>query len=241
MENIIEKNYVATKNVHLGGIKITVQRGSVIKYRNVNGKESYEVGGNTVENMIDFNICIKAGLFKPYDGTQNIEVVPQAKVPKADVPKMEVLQSDEDMMTKVIDIKDTKSEQVAEAKRIREQASHKEHLEETGRETRGLKIVKDVSRELIKDIKPSTSVKGEEVAEPSVNSEIADGINEGAVVVAKIGKNAEEAAKLSSKAKQAAEVEVKAVTKAVTKAVKDTSSKANKSVKAKSAKTPKTK
>lgn len=211
MENIIEKNYVATKSVHLGSIKITVQRGSVIKYRNVNGKESYEVGGNTVENMSDFNICIKAGLFKLYDGTQNIAVAPQAKVPKADVPKMEVLQSDEDMMTKVIDIKDTKSEQVAEAKRIREQASHKEHLEETGRETRGLKIVKDASRELIKDIKPSTSVKGEEVAESSVNSEVADGFNEGAVVVAKIGKNAEEAAKLLAVSKNTLETPVNAV------------------------------
>ena len=211
MENIIEKNYVSTKSVHLGSIKVTIQRGSVIKYRNVNGKESYEVGGNTVENMSDFNICIKAGLFKLYDGTQNIAVAPQAKVPKADVPKMEVLQSDEDMMTKVIDIKDTKSEQVAEAKRIREQASHKEHLEETGRETRGLKIVKDASRELIKDIKPSTSVKGEEVAESSVNSEVADGFNEGAVVVAKIGKNAEEAAKLLAVSKNTLETPVNAV------------------------------
>lgn len=236
----MKKTYVSTKNIHLSAAKLSVQRGATVVYQNDNGKESYVVGSSTIEDMSDFNICVKHGLFKLLNEKEatTVQTMPViVKKSKDDVQKMEIRQSDEDMMTKVIDIRDTKTEQIAESKRMRDEASRKEQVEETGRETRGMKIVRDASRELTKEIKLSTDIKGQEVAEPSEIGSIADGINEGAVVVAKIGKNAEEASKLSSEAKQAAEVEVKAVTKAV----KDTPSKAKKSVKAKSDKTPKTK
>ncbi len=203
----MKKTYVAVKTVHLSDIKRTVPRGTEIVYSNNNGVESYEIAGLTISDMDDFNICVSKGLFVLADEFVDDRPVVSRPAPKREEPapeKMPVVQSDEDLMTTVIDISDTKVEHVEEAKRIREEASRVDDLNDTGRESRGMKILHDSRQDIVREIPAIEAAIGVEVTEPTEISDISDSINVGSRIVAKIGKNAEEGEALLAAAAKAA-------------------------------------
>lgn len=126
MRKKLEK-YILTKKVHLGYIKDTFEKGTVLTVDRKEGTVTTE-GGRKFDDVSDIDIGVRQGFLVPFTTEKAKEIVKVAEQEKSaveqniaskkkDVPKMKVVESDEDLMGREIDISWIKNKKAVNSKR----------------------------------------------------------------------------------------------------------------------------
>lgn len=137
--------YVFTKQVHFGGLKFSINKGS--KFDLVENKNERHVmmNGEKITSLREFDLCIKSGFAIPFvEGETEVDDTIRTMPRKTDNPKkMRVERSDEDEMPESIDISHTKNENVKKKKEETIKANRSKVASEKEVKTiRGMKILK---------------------------------------------------------------------------------------------------
>lgn len=208
----IKKYYVSVKTVHLGGLKRTVQKGtSIIHIKTDSGREYIEIDGEKIDNLNDFNICVRHKFFEETDqktaeqSDKESKEVKQVVTEQKEEKKFPVYKSDEDLMPSDIDISYTKNEYM---KKEKEEATKKNDIDEDKvvGEVRGMKILKESNQPISNKDEISMKVS---VSKSADSADISKEINGETKEVAKISSEVKEE-KTTSKRKPNAEASKRA-------------------------------
>ena len=128
--------YVLKNQVHFGSLKTSVPRGTKVELDRE--KKIAYFDGVEHDNVNEVDMMIRAGYIIPY--VKGEEVEPEAPKAKPEPEKMDIRKSDQDLMSREIDISDTKSDvREKNRKAAKMQVIKEDSVDE---KARGLSVVK---------------------------------------------------------------------------------------------------
>ena len=147
----MKKTYVFVNQVHFGGLKFSMTKGSKFDLIEEKSEKYVMVNDEKIESIREFELCIKNGFAIPYvkgetEIDDTVRTMPRKKDNKK---KMRVEKSDEDAMPETIDISYTKNENIKKEKEKRIKANQSDTVEENEVKTiRGMKILKSNAKNI---------------------------------------------------------------------------------------------
>lgn len=206
-----KNTYMFVRQVHFGGLKFSLTKGSMIDIVEEDDKRYAIVNGEKVEKMSEFDLCIKNGFMIPYEEgtTEKVDTIVKTMKRKTDnKKKMTVEKSDADLMKEEIDISHTKNEKIKEKREKEIKEGKKPEEKKDIKTVRGMKVIQADEKAIgglkeVSDENISTLVNGDD-----------------AKIIATIGEKKEEPKEIEKPKKVAAKKATakKATTKKVTKA-----------------------
>lgn len=185
-KNRIEKQYITKQTIHLGTLKRTIKKGTILFYVNENQKQSLTLGDQTVYDLRDFKICLKNSLIEQCD--KSIPIDPEQEIRQE---KMPIYISNEDSKKQLDNTKETKEIKV------------EDKTQQETEKIRGFKVIKQ-QEQIIQE--QGISMKVSSVNEKSEKIQVLKDINTEEKIIGKVSeitkkretnqkKNAEQTAK----------------------------------------------
>ena len=144
-----KKTYVFTKQVHFGGLKFSINKGSKFDLIENKNERYVIINEEKITSLREFDLCIKSGFAIPYEeGKTEIDDTIKTMPRKTEnTRKMRVERSDEDEMPESIDISHTKNENVKKRKEETIKANRSKVANEKEIKTiRGMKVLKSSAK-----------------------------------------------------------------------------------------------
>lgn len=157
-----KKKYITQKTIHFGSLRKTLPKGALIIYDNI--KQTIQICGQIISNLLDFNICLTKGYVKLADQ--------KSEQKKVEIKKQEKKQS--------MPIYKSCEDEHLQIKKIQEQVKKEE---QSGQMIRGMRVIKNQSEQIVES--DGIKIKVESVKE-TTNDDIKQEINKQAKVIGKV-------------------------------------------------------